>query len=131
MLTFEDVEHHVSCLPRDVIERLALGPVDDGDAPLGAKAPCRVCDVLGPLRGTPSRAALHANELLVWHDINVGTLGEFADDADVELVDALGLEENPAADKFDRVVFGALAYARCCAIYALARALATSIRSAT
>jgi hypothetical protein len=128
-LTFEAVDHHVSCLPRDVLDTLALGPhePDPDDTADGAddrrdaqEARCRVCDALNPLaqRERVGRAALHAKELLDWHEVAAVDLFEFADAAGVDLLD--DDEEGPPSAVL-RELLGALSYTRCCLIYAFAQ----------
>jgi hypothetical protein len=119
VLTFEDVEHHLSCLPAELVERLSLGPLDDdeGDA-------CRVCQVFEQARTTLSRRqALHVQELTNWHDVDVGTVFEIAEQVDEDL------DQLPTSGVL-RELLGSLSYARCTTIYALARHLTGVYRTA-
>jgi hypothetical protein len=135
-LTFEDVEHHVSCLPAIVVEHLALGPHPEADQALGGSSDlCRVCEALGEggrrlPKGAHERDRMHAHELWTWHDIAVTDLLELAEELGVDGEDAItGMTVTPAAEETLKAVLGALSYARCCTIYALARGLAEARRS--
>lgn len=134
-LTYEDVEHHVTHLPKIVREHLALGPIEpqeladvDGEVTEEvAKAllePCRVCDALGEggrnlPKASHQRDRLHAHELWAWHDVSAVDLIELADQAGLS---DEALEEDSTPSLLMREVLGALSYARCCAIYSAANA---------
>lgn len=150
-LEFEDVEAHVLALPREARDKLALGPIAESDEPdpevrvrrrvcKGGRLTertvltgCRVCEVLGEGgRNLPKdahqRDRLHAHELWAWHDISIFDVAELGD-RQLELVGddsaeaAMNFwEEVEPVEGIVKNMLGALSYARCTTIYALAQA---------
>lgn len=133
-LTFDDVEDHVSWLPDDTLITLAAGPHETED---GSEFPdCRVCEALDRLDTMPvsERTKLHARDLRTWHEVLLGDLPEYIDVAHATNApyDFEDLIEDTSARAL-RVygeLMGALSYARCCAIYAAARAQLANRRTA-
>jgi hypothetical protein len=112
-LEYPAVGRLVACLPPSTLEELAEGPLPDGDG--DERDVCRVCRALEDLTSSGP-----AKELREWHHhVNIPV------DIRVEMAAAQAGTPRFLAPRFlDKVreVLRALTYARCCAIYAAARA---------
>lgn len=118
-LPFDEVARLVSFLPAARLRELAKGPLPElkpGDEGYATSNTCRVCVALDPMTSSgPAKA------LLAWHDFVTESF---------ELVGAMVRDdEEPETVAQVQAFIGACSYARCCTLYALARAALREERS--
>lgn len=109
MLSYAEVGILVSALTDDQLRRLSAGPISEDKQ-------CRLCQVLKPIAagdGDPAERAAVA--LVSWHD-DLGRSSWFVDHVEPKMFPG-EIERAKAEEKH---LFGAIQYARCCTVYALA-----------
>lgn len=104
-LTYGEIKRSVAKLPDEVLADLVLGPMPDGVSQ-SERDDCRLCVVLEDHRGDGGPV----DQLLEWHDLERKTFDL------IRLADGDDLVDECVA------LTGALSYARCTTVYALAEA---------
>lgn len=111
-LPLEEVRRLIEFLSDATLHELAEGPLPDlepGDPGYVDAGDCRVCQALGPLTSSgPAKA------LLTWHDLVTESFDIVRGFTRAEV-------DRPIVREVQEMI-GALSYARCCTIYALADA---------
>lgn len=105
-LDYGQVATLVHSLPTRTLERLMLGPFEDGGC-----TPCNACDALEEVDGP------EAKTLIDWHNpLNTSSRFNKVLEAKVKGPDSFKFMDDERHE-----LLGSIAYARCCTIYALAR----------